>query len=442
MSPIVRIAPSPTGPLHIGTARTALFNYLFAAQARGQFLLRIEDTDTARSKKEFEHDIIDGLKWLGIHWHGQIVYQSKRRERYHAIAQEMIKKGFAQQRDGAIYYKIHNSSLAGADVQFDDLIRGPMRFAVEELEDFVILKSDGNPTYHFAVVVDDEAMDITHVIRGEDHLSNTPKHILMQRALGYRVPTYGHLPLIINADRTKMSKRKDPVSVTKDFRAEGYLPEAMLNFMALLGWNPGGGEEQEFFSLSELIERFSFEHVGRSPSVFDLGRLQYFNAHAIRQMDDAKLVKLISQLAPLPKASAEFLQKVVAVSKSRLTTLKDFPAQTTYFFAAPKAQAVEDNLIFKKSNRETTLKGLEAAIAALSGAPEATWQTAEKLSALLLDVVSRATLTNGDVFWPVRVALCGEQASPSPGELLWVLQKTESLKRLKEALRLLKPNHI
>src|SRR3990167_3437013 len=431
----VRIAPSPTGPLHIGTARAALFNYLYARKYGGKFLLRIEDTDRTRSTEAFEKDILAGLKWLGLQWDEEIVHQSKRLEVYQKVADSLVKAGRAYQKEGATYFRIPPHLENRSTVLFTDLVRGAMAFELKDITDFVIMKSDGHPTYHLAVVVDDQEQKITHVIRGEDHLTNTPKHILLQHALGYAVPHYAHLPLVVNQDRTKMSKRRDPVSVSRDFRDKGYLPEAMLNFIALLGWNPGEGSKQEFFTLSELEKAFEIEHVGGSPSVFDQTRLDFFNAHYLRARTPPALLAELKAFTKLPETTDEFLLRVVTVVKDRLVTISDFVRFTEYFFKTPPL--VKAPLVFHKSTPADSLKGLDAAHAALEKAPADTWESIDALNHVIAETVKRATLNNGDVFWPVRVALSAESASPSPAELLWVLGKVESLKRLKEGIRAL-----
>ncbi|HLE88835.1 MAG TPA: glutamate--tRNA ligase, partial [Candidatus Limnocylindria bacterium] len=349
----VRMAPSPTGPLHIGTARTSLYNYLFARHVGGAYVLRVEDTDAERGSDAWESDIIDNLHWLGITWDegpqvagGEDIgpyapyRQSRRMERYSREADRLVASGNAyhcfctpeeldavrheQERDHqAPRYNGRCLRLTDADrvafaaegrrpalrlkvpperVRFDDLIRGEVEFDNALLGDFVIVRSNGMPLYHFVVVVDDEAMGITHVVRGEDHLSNTPKHIALIRALGYREPRFGHIPLILNPDRTKMSKRKSQTAITA-YREEGYLPEAMVNFLAFLGWSPG--TEEEIFTLAELTERFDIGEVHKAGAVFDKDRLDYLNGVYIRALPDAELAHRLRPFLPsaLPDAA-------------------------------------------------------------------------------------------------------------------------------------------
>ncbi len=334
----VRIAPSPTGPFHIGTAHTALFNWLFARQKLGQLILRIEDTDALRSKDEFITDITDGLSWLGIDWDegperdGDGPYgpyrQSKRLATYLKYARELLdeKKAYycyctpeelerERQEQNAkkqapkysgkcrnltaeqiAKYKAEGRKpsirfiVESKIVKFKDMIKGEMKFDSSLFGDFVIMKSNNIPTFMLAGAIDDFLMKISHVIRGEDHLSNTPRQILLGEALDFSVPEYGHLPLILNPDRTKLSKRKNPTSINKDFRDQGYLPEAMINFIVLMGWSPKNGEE--IWSLDDLITEFSFDDVGKSPSIFDQKKLDYLNGYYIRKLLVGELAKM------------------------------------------------------------------------------------------------------------------------------------------------------
>src|SRR5919106_1452303 len=366
----VRMAPSPTGPLHIGTARTSLYNYLFARHVGGAYVLRIEDTDVARNTVEHERDIIDNLHWLGISWdegpqvaggddigpHGPY-RQSQRMELYAREAQRLIESGAAyrcwctpeeleavrreqESRREAPRYNRRCLNLTDADraafeaegrkaavrfkvepemIRFDDLIRGEVAFDNALLGDFVIVRNDGMPLYHFTVVVDDEAMQVSHVIRGEDHLSNTPKHIALIRALGYREPVFGHIPLILNPDRSKMSKRKSQTAIS-DYREQGYLPEALVNFLAFLGWSPG--TEEEIFSLDELAARFELHKVHKGGAIFDRDRLDYLNGVYIRSLTDEGLALRLRPFVP-ESMDDEDLVRIVPLVKERLGRVGD-----------------------------------------------------------------------------------------------------------------------
>ncbi|PIR27325.1 glutamate--tRNA ligase, partial [Candidatus Berkelbacteria bacterium CG11_big_fil_rev_8_21_14_0_20_42_15] len=304
-----RFAPSPTGELHIGSARTALFNYLFAKHNKGEFLLRIEDTDKERSSKKYEKNILDGLEWLGIAWNGKILYQSSRLNEYKSVADKLVKDGFAVEENGAIILKA-KATLDKLGIKYEeakkistdaknknsdqkayllknigeDLIHGKISGVVC---DAVLLRSSGTPTFHLAVVVDDEFMKITHVIRGDDHLSNTPLHIVLQKALGYKIPKYAHIPMILGPDRAKLSKRHAATSVL-EYRKLGYLPEAIVNFIALLGWNPK--DEREIFSLPELVREFDLKNVNKAGAIFDIGKLNHFNMEYLKlKIQNAKV---------------------------------------------------------------------------------------------------------------------------------------------------------
>ena len=428
----VRIAPSPTGVLHIGTARTALFNYLLAKHNDGQLILRIEDTDRVRSTKEHEDDIISSLQWLGLNWDEGPFRQTERFHLYRKVIDGLLESENAYKKEGAIYFRVD----AKEDIEFEDLIHGKIKTPKESISDFVIVKSDGTPLFLLTNVVDDAEMKITHVIRGEDHISNTPRQILIGEALGFTPPIYAHIPLILTPERSKLSKRAGATSV-REFKELGYLPAALINFMALLGWNPG--DDREFFTLNELITEFDLAKVNKSGAVFDMVKLNSINAHYIRTMHARQLLTLIKDFyhehPVISKISDAYLAKVVAIISQRLDRLADFYENSRYFFEELDYQS--DLLIFKTSDRIKTAKGLEEALHILEKLDDSDWDT-KKIQDILTLVVQNAELKNGDVFWPVRVALSGREKSPSPTELLWVLGKYESLVRLKYAITILK----
>lgn len=469
----VRFAPSPTGFLHIGGARTALVNYLFAKSQKGEFILRIEDTDRKRLVKGSVEDIKKSLRWLSIEWDEGHYYQSERLELYKEHAGKLVEAGKAYycfctparldilkrtqtaqgktalrydgrcqhlspeqishlKESGKKYIIRFKISQAGK-IKTNDLIRGVIEFDTRNLDDFILLKSDGYPTYHLANVVDDHFMRITHVIRGDEWISSVPKHTLLYEALGWDNPKFVHLPVILSSSGGKLSKREGDVSV-KDFRAKGYLPEALINFIVLLGWNPG--DDREIFSLDDLVKEFSMERVGKSSGVFDIDKLNYFNGYYIRKKTGEELLKALKDFDPqmLKAASKPYLLDVIGVVKDRLVTLGDFPKLTPYFFNAPEYNP--EILVFKKSDKARTLRGLRVTLSNLAGTPEGVWSE-EHLNALLAEVVQKDGLSNGDVFWPVRAALSGLEASPSPSELLFVLGKKESLSRIEKAINVL-----
>ena len=476
----VRMAPSPTGPLHIGTARTSLYNFLFARHVGGTYVLRVEDTDVARGADAWERDIIDNLHWLGITWDegpqvagGEDIgpfapyRQSQRTELYAREANRLLASGDAyrcyctpdeleavrheQERNHeAPRYNGRCLRLTDADraaftaegrrpalrfrvppekIRFDDLIRGEVEFDNALLGDFVIVRGDGMPLYHFVVVVDDEAMAITHVVRGEDHLSNTPKHIALIRALGYREPRFGHIPLILNPDRSKMSKRKSQTAITA-YREQGYLPEAMVNFLAFLGWSPG--TEEEIFSLADLAARFQIEHVHKAGAVFDKDRLDYLNGVYIRSLTDPDLAARLRPFLPAT-LSDELLLRLVPLLKERLVRLSD-ATELAAFLTETDAQVAalyDAELLLPKgrSSAETA----EAIAAAHEALPEAEWN-ADALEAAGRAAAEAHGWKAGDFFRPLRVAVTGRLVSPPLFGSMELLGGERTLARIEAAL--------
>ncbi len=424
----MRFAPSPTGPLHVGGARTALFNYLYAKHAEGIFVLRFEDTDVERNRAVFEESITSGLKWLGLNW-DEDYYQSKRGDVYRQYLDELTAQGLTYEQDGGVYFKL---PAEPREIVVNDIIRGEVKFNSADFDDVVLIKKDGTPTFHFANVVDDIDMNITHVIRGEDHLSNTPKHILLYEALGAVVPQFAHIPLILNPDRSKMSKRTGDTAVN-DYRQAGYLPEAMLNFLAQLGWSPpaGGLDGKEFLGLDDLVKKFSLERVQRAGAVFDLKYLNHLNHHYLMQKSLDEYIKLAEPFIARPAGDEPVMRLALKLVQDRAQTLSEIPELIKYFFQAPDYDA--KLLVFKKSSPEQTIKGLNAALKVLEAVDDTGW-TQTKLQQVLDEMLSVEGLQPGDVFWPVRVALSGEEGSPSPVELLEALGKLESTSRIKTAV--------
>ncbi len=418
----VRFAPSPTGALHIGSVRTALFNYLFAKKHQGVMVLRIEDTDKERSQKIFEKDIKTGLKWLGITWDEEYK-QSQRTQIYKKCLQQLVKEDKAYLKDGAYYFR---TPTAGTIV-VNDIIRGEVKFDASSFDDFVIAKSTGDFVFHFVNVIDDWQMQISHVIRGEDHLSNTPKHILLFQALGAAVPQYAHIPLILNPDRTKMSKRSNDTNFA-DYIAKGYLPIALINFLAQLGWSDP--HSREFFTLEELIQVFDLKRIQKAGAVFDIKYLNHINHHYLAQLDSANYYKAAKPYI-LFAGTSTYHKKILKVVQERAEYFGQLPELTDYFYQ-PKDYATE-LLIFKKSTPALTGQGLQVAHKVLSALSERSFKES-RLQQILDDTITAEGLTAGDLFWPVRVALSGASGSPSPVELLTVLGKAESLKRIEIAI--------
>lgn len=455
----VRIAPSPTGYLHIGTARTALFNWLFAKQNGGKFILRIEDTDLERSEEKYEKDIIESLKWLGLDWDEGPIKQTDRLEVYEKYLNQMLDKGQAyycfcskeqleEERQAmlaqgfAAKYSGRCRSLTAEQakekmesesshvirlkvpetkITFTDIIRGDITFDSALMGDIVIAKDSRVPLYNFAVVVDDEDMKISHVIRGEDHIANTPKQILIQRALEFSQPEYGHIPLILNADRSKMSKRFSATSIA-EYREKGYLPETMVNFMALLGWHPQ--DDKEIFTAEELVKEFDINRIQKAGAIFNVDKLDWLNAQYIKKLDTKVLAKLLGV-----KATEQNL-KIVENTKERLKKLSDFKELAGFFVEV--ADYKPELLVWKNSTKEKTIANLKEAEQILSAVISDDFDL-KKLEKALMPLAEAKG--KGDVLWPLRVALSGLEKSPGPFEIMEVIGKKETLARVAEAVK-------
>lgn len=471
----VRFAPSPTGELHLGGARTALYNYLFARQQGGVMVLRIEDTDQKRYVAGSMDRFMEDLAWLGIEVdegpaqggvYGPYI-QSERQARHQEIAHQLVALGAAYYEFGGdpaggarddAEYRAGRAAYRGADrdqavdaakeriaagesyvvrlkvpssgtISVDDAVRGTVTFDLASVDDAVLLKSDGMATYHLAAMVDDHDMAISHIFRSEEWLPSTPKHLLLFQALGWTAPVFAHLPILLAEDRKKLSKRLHGETVwIRTYRDQGYLPAALVNYLALLGWNPGGNEE--LFSLEQLITLFRLERVHKAGAIVDAVKLDAFQRHYVQALD---LDALVAAVQPFAEGLADdaLLRRLAAVVQPRLDKLSGFPGLVSYFLTLPAFDPAL--LVFRKSTSETTARGLKAAIEALTAAADTVWDEEQLLAELLDGVVAHHQLSNGDVFWPVRVALTGQERSPSPAECLWVLGKQESLTRLSAA---------
>jgi|SRR3989344_3954057 len=439
----VRFAPSPTGVLHVGGARTALFNFLFARQRGGEIILRIEDTDKERSKKEFEEDILLGLKWLSISY-DEIYRQSERTDIYKKYLTKLITDGHAYvskeetpeegKRSEVIRFKNPNKTIT-----FTDLIRGDISFDTTELGDFVIAKDIDTPLYNLAVVIDDFDMRITHVIRGEDGISNTPRQILIQEALDAPRPVYAHIPFILAPDRSKLSKRHGAVSVT-EYQHMGFLPEAMVNFLALIGWNPGG--EQEIFLLNELIEKFTLEKVQKGGAIFNVEKLRWMNGEYMKKIPREEFVRRALSYIPdtvrnLPGFSENALGPVILVLSERASTFGDIremavQGELSYFFESP--QYPKEKLLWKDEKDLKKVKTyLEHSMNVIQDIPETTF-TADAIKGALWDYATQEG--RGAVLWPLRYALSGKEKSPDPFTLAGILGKQEAITRINHAIEL------
>lgn len=441
----VRIPPSPTGELHVGTARTALFNELFARHEKGIFILRIEDTDRARAKPEYEQHIIEGLQWLGIAWDEGPYRQSERTELYTQALEHLLEQGKAYYcscpagqpctcdhaaTDPALPIRLR---VEPQEIIFNDVVRGEVKTHTDSFGgSFVIARSLNDPLYHLAVVVDDAAMEITHVIRGDDHISNTPKHILLQRALGYPTPVYAHLPLLVDEKRRKLSKRTNDVSLLR-YKDQGYLPEAMLNYLALLGWNPK--TDQEFFTHEELIKAFTLEGVQTGSAVFSLAKLQAINKQHLRRLSGEELFERTRPF--LEKAAidtADHLRVIAALKteQERVATLKALAEAIVFLMPNYQPALTPELLTWKKSTPAEAKFRLEKVIAKLE-TTDADKCTAEDLQKNLLAWIDEQGIGRGNTLWPMRVALSGHKHSPGPFEIAAVLGKDETLRRLHAA---------
>ncbi|MFH1402118.1 MAG: glutamate--tRNA ligase [Patescibacteria group bacterium] len=445
---ITRFPPSPTGLFHIGSARTAFFNYLFAKHNNGKMLFRLEDTDKRRSKKEFEENILESLIWLGLDFDGEISKQSERTAIYKKYIQKLIdeNKAFiskeeidltssdtnksAEKRAKVIRFKNPNIKVV-----FDDLIRGRVEFDTTELGDFVIAKSLEEPLYHLAVVVDDFESEITHIIRGEDGISNTPRQILIQEALGVPRPIYAHLPLILAPDKSKMSKRYGAISIN-EYKKMGYLPEAVLNYLALLGWNPG--TEQEIFSVEELIKEFDLKKVHKGGAVFNIEKLKWINKEHIKLMSEKDFKNKVLEFLPneikkMTLGDNKMFNKILPLIKERIEKFEDVAdlakvGDWNYYFVQPEYKT--EKILWKDDNDLNNVKKhLEKIISLLN---EMEIFSAEKIKEKIWDYATEQG--RGFVLWPMRYALSGKDKSPDPFVLAEVLEKAEVIKRLKYAI--------
>lgn len=423
-----RIAPSPTGYFHIGTLRTALFNYLFAKKHHGQFILRVEDTDQARSLPKYEKDILTNLKWAGLKW-DELYKQSDRTKIYRQFLEKLLANGQAYE-DEIIWFKNPNKKVI-----FNDLIRGPVEFDSSTLGDFSLAKDLETPLYNLAVVIDDYQMKISHVIRGEDHISNTPKQILIQEALGLPTPQYAHLPLILGPDRSKMSKRQGTVAV-KEYQADGYLATALLNFVALLGWNPG--DNREIFSLKELVKEFSLERVQKGGAIFDVTKLDWFNGHYLKKLPLTEFIKLAQPYLKKnglteSNINSKKISQIYQLEQERVKKLSEVGESIKFFFKKPTYKT--SLLNWKKIATGETKTYLQQIFDILNQVKEGDYQE-EKLKEIALTGIGSDN--RGRWLWPWRVALSGQERSPSPFIITAILGKKVSLERIKKAIRLIK----
>ncbi len=456
-----RFAPSPTGMLHIGGARTALFSWLYARHHGGQFLLRIEDTDRERSTDEATQVILDGLNWLGLDWDEAPLFQASRQAEHVRAVEQLIEKGHAyrcycsrEELDGMreaqraagkkpMYdgrcrhradqpddqpYVIRFRSPDEGETIVNDLVLGEVSFPNAELDDLILLRSDGTPTYNLAVVIDDAAMGITHVVRGSDHLNNTPRQIQLYQALGLPIPQFAHIPLIHGPDGAKMSKRHGSVAIT-EYREQGYLPEAVTNYLARLGWSHG---DEEVFSREQLIALFDLKQVGKAAARFDQQKLDWLNGHYLRQANPADLVDEVTRLLALDLSGGPDLAAVIASLQERSKNLVDLAEGARFFYQSPtnyQEKAV------KKNFRDTTWPLLEQFIAGV-GAMDAF--SGEAAHELIKQICEAEGVGMGKLAQPIRILISGGPVSPPIDLTLGLLGRDETLKRLKAGMAALR----
>jgi glutamyl-tRNA synthetase len=412
----VRFAPSPTGVLHIGGARTALYNWLLARGRGGTFVLRIEDTDRERSTPENVEQITDALGWLELDWDEGPLSQWERRERHAEVVDRLIEAGHAYEDEGAVRLRVPDEG----ETLISDLIRGDIAFPHAAIKDFVIRRSDGSPLYNLAVAVDDLDMEITHVVRGDDHISNTPRQVMILRALGEEPPVYAHLPLLHGPDGKKLSKRHGAASV-QELREAGYLPEAVRNYVSLLGW--GYDESTTFFTTKELIEHFALERVSKNPAVFDEQKLRWMNGRYLRELDPEDLGRRLEDLL-----GREVPPEAVTISQEKMQTLADFWPLAGFLTQRPEGY---DEKAWTKVMGDGAPERLRIAREALSAAEPFDVENVEEA---LRGVVERLAVKPKDVFQPIRVAITGTTVSPGIFESVAALGRDETLARIDAAL--------
>ncbi len=441
----VRFAPSPTGNLHIGEARTALFNWLYARAKHGQFVLRIEDTDQQRSKKEFRDEILESLAWLGLNW-DEIHFQSQRPGIYQEYAQRLLKENKAYYASGeevqmqetgnlkaktegriqkAIIYRVQPQ-----EIKIDDLIHGRIVFDASVIKDQVLIKSDGTPTYNFACVVDDAVMKITHIIRGDDHISNTPKQVLLYQALGFDMPVFAHLPLILAKGGGRLSKRTGATAIS-EFRQFGFLPEALVNYLMLLGWSPG--ENREIIDIQEVVKIFDIMNANKTAAVFDTDKLNWVNNQYIKNAPVEKLSDLLIPMierrfpqAPRVCLDRQWLKDLIKLYQGRINTLEDFLDWADFFFLneITVEQGLKDKFLSQDLSREFSLfidrlEKLE--LFTVTGIEEA-----------FRNLVKELNITTRQLIHPVRVALTGKTVGPGLFDVIFYLGKERTGSRLKK----------
>ena len=457
----VRFAPSPTGELHLGGARTALFNWLFVKNQNGLFYLRIEDTDATRSKDEYTSQILDSLSWLGLKWDKPLVYQSGRSKQYKTYLNHLIDSGvvyrcFCSKNDlesskNEGHYKYsgkcrdistqtikeklnqgisftYRIRIPDGSTNYNDLVYGKIKISNDQLDDFIIFRSDGSPTYNFTAVIDDHAMSITHVIRGEDHLSNTPKQIILYKALGFEIPIFAHLPMILGSDKKRLSKRHGAPGI-QFFREDGYLPLSLVNYLALLGWN--SGNEDEVFTLESLIKKFDLKKIQKKGAIWDQKKLNWLSGQHIINLNTDFILDSIRNIEPEWGKGHEisFLITIIEILKIRSKSLKDIMNQSELYFNGPNDyDPIGLSKCWKKESVNSTVEKILKSLNSLSE-----WRK-DELERVIHSISEINQLSMGKITMPLRIALLGSLSGPSVVDLLHILGRKDSINRIHKAL--------
>ncbi len=420
----VRFAPSPTGFLHLGSARTALFNWLYARHTGGKFLLRIEDTDKARSSKKFLDEILEDLKWMGIDWDDEPLHQSQRFEVYREKAEQILAREKAYKEGEAIIFKVEK----GRTIEVNDMIHGKIAVNTDDIKDQVMIKSDGSPTYNFACVVDDAYMEITHILRGDDHISNTPKQILFYEALELTPPKFGHMPLILGQDGAKLSKRHGGVSV-EEYKREGFLPEALANYLILLGWFPG--EDHEVLSMDEAVKLFDISDMSDVQAKFDIQKLRWLNGEYIMRKTTEELLPLIKdQLLTagfdMSGVTDDYISKLVDLYKIRIKTLRELGELADWFFKDDFTMDEEGK--GKYLDKEENKDNIRIFADRLDGLEDFSHENIEKICR---DIAEERELKAADIIHPTRLAISGKTKGAGLFEVMELLGKEKVIKRMR-----------
>ena len=431
----VRFAPSPTGKVHIGNIRAAIFNWLYARHVGGEFLLRVEDTDLERSTPEAIQTLLDCMAWLGLDYDGEVLYQTSQRKHHLEVAEELLAKGFAYKENKGgqgecVIFKMPKEGV----IEYDDLVKGHMKKKAKDTQDFVIVRSDGSPVFHLANVLDDITQGVTHIIRGDDHVENTFKHIMLFKALGAPIPQYAHLPMIVNNAGKPYSKR-DGSAFVGEFRELGYLPETLFNFLALLGWAPG--DDREIMSRAEMVEAFDFAHCKASPARFDMKKLTWMNGEYIARQPRADFVKAFDArlaasglpLEPLNGHRDEMLDQI----QPRTKTYADIPGNCLWFYS--EEYPFDEKAVAKRLKPEGVPELLEELAQAMEELPEF---TVEALEALVRGMGEAKGCGMGPLVHPIRVAVSGKTEGPGLFEMLWLLGRERTLRRLRDVAKRLR----